>query len=124
MRDPATRPRVAAVERLRVDSRLEQDGDDLHAAGEEVQRVHGVFEAIVGPSPRPTQAQVVTVVVREGWCGWGPHEWAWSHVWYYGYHPISGGHLIVVTEHGWVDLFTRHADHRPRARRRTSAARA
>jgi len=61
----------------------------------------------------PSEAKVVTVVVRRGLCAWGPVEWAWSMAWRYAFTRLSGGDLITVTEHGWYDFMTEHADHQP-----------
>lgn len=116
VRDPSRRQQVVAVERLEAPSTLSGDDEDaLRRASEEVRLLSARWEQRVGRYPMPNVAKVVTVLVREGWCVWGPHEWAWCHVWREGYRPISGGEIVVVTEHGWLDLFTGHADHAPAA---------
>lgn len=123
VRDPSRRQEVLAIERLAADSRL-GDADDatLKEAGAEIERLGARWEQLVGPYPLPNEAKVATVLVREGLCVWGPHEFAWCHVWRYGYRPVSGGEIIVVTEHGWLDLFTEHADHQPAASPAAGAA--
>ena len=48
---------------------------------------------------------------------WTPLEWAWSNAWRYAFTSgLSCGDLITVTEHGWYDFMTKHADHGPRCR--------
>lgn len=60
--------------------------------------------------------RAVTFVVRSGRCGWSDVEWRWANAWRYGVLSIPGGYITVVTEHGWLDLFTKHADHEPKVR--------
>jgi hypothetical protein len=67
-----------------------------------------------GARSRPSEVKVVTVVVRRGLCVWTPLEWAWSNAWRHAFTSgLSCGDLITVTEHGWYDFMTKHADHLP-----------
>lgn len=115
--DPSGRQQVAEAVVLPIDSRLDRASDAEH------RRLETYVEALTerwqrertGPWPSPVRAKLITVVVREGLCVWTPTEWAWAMLWRYGIRPISAGEVVVVTEHGWCDLMTRHADHRPLA---------
>lgn len=105
--DPSRRQQVRAVAGLPCGSLV----DDAEEA-------RGVIEAICGhwcggrwSSPR--DLKVVTVIVREGLCVWTPLEWTWAIAWRYASTGLSGGDMITVTEHGWFDFMTKHADHRP-----------
>lgn len=67
-----------------------------------------------GAHSRPSEVKVVSVVVRRGLCVWTPLEWTWSKAWRYAFTSgLSCGDLITVTEHGWYDFMTKHADHEP-----------
>lgn len=115
--DPSGRQEVAEVELLPADSRLEKaDEVERRALEDVVEALSERWERErTGPWPSPVKAKIVTVVVRDGLCVWTSTEWAWSRLWRYGLKPISAGDIVVVTEHGWYDLMTRHADHQPAA---------
>ena len=66
-----------------------------------------------GRTQLPSYVKVVTVVVRRGLCVWTSLESAWSNAWRYAWTDLSTGDLITVTEHGWYDFMTKHADHQP-----------
>lgn len=67
-----------------------------------------------GARSQPSAVKVVTVVVRRGLCVWTSLEWEWAMAWRYAFTSgLACGDLITVTEHGWYDFMTKHADHRP-----------
>ncbi|GAA0970007.1 hypothetical protein ENKNEFLB_03884 [Nocardioides aquaticus] len=115
--DPSGRQQVAEAAVLPIDSRLDR------ASEAERRQLKTYVEVLTdrwqhertGTWPSPMRAKLVTVVVREGLCVWTPTEWAWAKFWRYGIRPVSAGEVVVVTEHGWCDLMTKHADHRPAA---------
>jgi len=61
---------------------------------------------------------LVTVVVRPGRCVFGPNELVWSKGWRYANHlqAVFDGDLVLVTEHGWLDLMSREAGFEPAMR--------
>ncbi|WP_395658433.1 hypothetical protein [Nocardioides sp.] len=105
--DPSGRQRVRAIEELRCGSVI----DDYEGARDVIEAVCTKWDD--GRWHSPSELKVVTVVVREGLCVWTPVEWAWSNAWRYAATGFSGGDLITVTEHGWYDFMTKHADHQP-----------
>jgi hypothetical protein len=105
--DPSRRQQVRAIAELPCGSMIDDDRE-----------ARDVIEAVCarwsfGRSYMPSDVKVVTVVVRDGLCVWTPVEWTWSTAWRYASTGLSGGDLITVTEHGWYDFMTRHADHQP-----------
>ena len=107
VRDPSRTQQVRAVAELSCGSLI--DGD--RPARRIVQDLCASWGG--GVSHLPSELKVVTVVVRRGLCVWSPVEWAWSNAWRYANTGLSGGDLITVTEHGWYDFMTKHADHEP-----------
>ena len=105
--DPSRAQIVRDVEELECGAFIEEDD------------VRDLLEAICmrwgqGAHTLPSEVRVVTVVVRRGLCVWTPLEWTWSNAWRYAFTSgLSCGDLITVTEHGWYDFMTKHADHRP-----------
>ena len=67
---------------------------------------------------RHREHAVVTVIVRPGRCVLGPNELVWSMGWRYANHfeAAFDGDLILVTEHGWLDMVTHEAGHQPAMR--------
>jgi hypothetical protein len=104
---PARKQTIRAIERLPCGAEI----DDYDRARPLLEELCRRWDD--GGDTRPSRLKVVTVIVRRGLCVWTPVEWAWSNAWRYTWTPISGGDLIVVTEHGWYDFMTKHADHRP-----------
>lgn len=105
--DPSRSQQVRSVTELRCGSVIE----DERRARDAIQMACDRWDDHRWRSP--SELKVVTVVVRTGLCVWTPIEWTWSNAWRYANTGLSGGDLITVTEHGWYDFMTRHADHRP-----------
>lgn len=107
--DPSEAQQVRAIEALPFGALIDDDSyDEVRSYLEELCRGWGG-----GRSHLPSDVKVVTVVVRRGLCVWTPVEWAWSNAWRYASTGLSTGDLITVTEHGWHDFMTKHADHQP-----------
>ena len=107
VQEPSRRQKVRAVAGLPCGSLVDDD-----------EEARGVIEAICdhwggGGWHSATDLKVVTVIVRDGLCVWTPVEWTWALAWRYASISLSGGDIITVTEHGWYDFMTKHADHRP-----------
>lgn len=105
--DPSRTQRVRHVAELSCGSRIDDGPDTL-------QLLESLCDSWGGHSSRlPSDLKVVTVVVRRGLCVWTDVEWAWSNAWRRVSTGLSVGDVITVTEHGWYDFMTKHADHRP-----------
>jgi hypothetical protein len=105
--DPSRRQEVRAIAGLPCGSLVNDD-----------EEARGVIEAICEHWGgrgwhSPCDLKVVTVIVREGLCVWTRVEWTWALAWRYASTGLSGGDTITVTEHGWYDFMTKHADHQP-----------
>lgn len=107
VRDPSRAQQLRAIEPLPCGSLV----DDERQVRDAIQTVCDRWDDKRWHSP--SELKVVTVVVRDGLCVWTPVEWTWSTAWRYANTGFSGGDLITVTEHGWYDFMTKHADHRP-----------
>jgi hypothetical protein len=105
--DPSRTQHVRAIHELPCGSLIEH-GDEARPHIQEVCDDWGL-----GSFHLPSELQVVTVVVRRGLCVWTPVEWSWAMAWRYANTGLSGGDIITVTEHGWYDFMTQHADHQP-----------
>lgn len=106
--DPSRAQEVRAIEELDCGSYVE-DYAEIRPLLEELCKRWDPGAAL----SRPSDIKVVTIVVRRGLCVWTPLEWTWSNAWRYAFTFLSGGDLITVTEHGWYDFMTKHADHQP-----------
>jgi hypothetical protein len=109
---PSTDQRLVKVVPLGVPALLDDDddiSDDLRDAVESL---------ALGRRPRGRGPDhlVTTIVVRPGYTLFGPNEGVWCKGWRYSNHFANAytGDLILVTEHGWLDLMTRAAGHHPR----------
>ncbi len=105
---PSTTQRIVRVERLDSPAVL----DEWSAARDEMRdRIQAWPIPDVVP---PTHAGVL-VVVRRGLCVFGANEGHWSNAWRYVNHlrRLYSGDLVLVTEHGWLDLMTQLAGHSP-----------
>lgn len=107
---PSTHQRLQEVRALALPALL----DDGERISDELREA---VQAIVPQAaPHPPEYVVTTVVVRPGRCIFGPNEVVWSNGWRYANHFAAAhtGDLLLVTEHGWVDLMTAEAGHEPR----------
>jgi hypothetical protein len=106
---PSTEQRIVAIRRLETPALI----DDWYDASEEIH--HVMRELAIPEEPRPPQHSALTVVVRRGYCAFGPNEGAWMNAWSYSNHLTNAFHggLILVTEHGWADFMTDAAGHSP-----------
>jgi hypothetical protein len=106
---PSTEQRIVAIRRLDTPAMI---GDWQDARDE----MHDVVRDLPIPEePRPPTHSVVTVLVRPGYCVFGPHEGSWMEAWKFSNHfanAFNGG-VILVTEHGWSDFMTDTAGHTP-----------
>lgn len=105
--DPSRTQEVRAVAELTCGSSIE-DNADVRQLLEELDTRWDP-----GVQNLPCDVIVVTILVRRGLCVWTPVEWAWARAWCYALTRLSVGDLITVTEHGWCDFITEHADHQP-----------
>jgi hypothetical protein len=107
---PTTTQQVLRVETLPVDctSPLPDDLSQMLR--------HAVVGFDLPRSAYPWKYSVVTIIVRPGFAVIGRTERNWYLGWRYSNHlqPTFSGDLIVVTDHGWVDMATRWAGHNPR----------
>jgi len=101
VRHPSTEQQVERIELLDLDA--EQDGYD--GIEDELRRVVCSWGI---PDEWPITRSVMTIVSRHGRTVIGAAELAWSRAWRYTHHGRScfDGDLVVVTEHGWLDLMT------------------
>jgi hypothetical protein len=106
---PSTRQRLLGVRRLDLPA-LVDDDDDISDDLCTVARSFGI-----GWHGRSPEHLLMTVVVRPGRCVFGPNEGVWLRGWRYSNHCESmyTGELMLVTEHGWVDLMSDAAGSRP-----------
>ena len=109
VRHPSTRQEIVQIRKLDLPALLD-DGDDISDELRDVVRSFGV------PHTRECLHAVVTVLVRPGRCVIGPNEVVWFKGWRYSNHFVRtfDSDLILVTEHGWIDLMTEFAGHEPR----------
>jgi hypothetical protein len=102
VRHPATEQCLTALRRMNTPALI----DDYFDACKEVRETMRGFA--VPDQPRPPQHAAITVVVRSGLCVFGPNEGEWLKAWRYSNHLTNAydGGVILVTEHGWLDLMT------------------
>jgi hypothetical protein len=85
---------------------------DHEPAGDEMR---AVIDGWPIPDVVPPTHATVLVGVRPGLCVLGPNDAQWCLADRYLNHlqRLHTGDLILVTEHGWLDLMTEFAGHRP-----------
>jgi hypothetical protein len=108
---PSTTQKLLDVRALELPALLD-DGEDIS------ETLCGVVHSFgLGWRQRPEHA-VVTIIVRPGRCVLGPNELVWSRGWRYANHfeSVFDSHLILVTEHGWLDLMSEEAGFEPAMR--------
>ncbi len=98
---PSTFQRIIRIDRLRTPAEILQDDD----AEDEMR---DVIDTGPRPAERPPRHAAVLVLVRPGWCVFGPNEAQWFNADRYLNHlrSVYTGDCILVTEHGWVDFMT------------------
>jgi hypothetical protein len=103
--DPPTAQDIVAIRRLESPAVI----DDWDEASEEIYEL--MQELAIPEGPPPPRHSAVTVVVRPGYCVFGPNEGNWLSAWKYSNHMTNAfnGGLILVTEHGWSDFMTHAA---------------
>ena len=106
---PSTEQRIVAIRRLESPALI----DDWQAARDVL---HDLLRELPIPDePHQPSHSVVTVLVRPGYCVFGPNEGSWMRAWQLSNHfanTFNGG-VILVTEHGWSDFMTDAAGHTP-----------
>lgn len=112
---PSTTQELQDVRPLDLPALLD-DGEDISERLRVAARSFGL-----GWRRRPEHA-LVTVIVRPGRCVFGPNELVWSKGWRYANHLEAAftGDLLLVTEHGWLDLMTEGAGFAPAMQSRTA----
>lgn len=105
---PSSDQRIVAIERLNAPAVL----DHYEDARDEL---YDTMQRLPIPDTFPLTHATVTIVVRRGLCVLGPSEGHWLSAWRYSNHLTGSftGDLILVTEHGWTDFMTGHADTSP-----------
>jgi hypothetical protein len=105
---PSTEQRVVRVDSLTTSA----VSTEWETARDEMYDVISTWSV---PDIVPPTHSAVLVLVRRGLCVFGPHEKYWHLAWRYINHcrPMYSGHVILVTEHGWVDFMTKAADVEP-----------
>lgn len=108
---PSTVQRLVRVDRLRSPAELLSPEEAERAEDE----MRDVIERWPLPEARPPNHSWVRVIVRSGWCVFGPNEGQWFAAERYLNHlqPLYSGTTILVTEHGWVDFMTYAAGRTP-----------
>jgi len=109
---PSTTQQLLGVRALDLPALLD-DGEDISAT------ICAATRAFRLGWRQHYEHALVTVVVRPGRCVLGPNELVWSNGWRYANHleAVFDGGLILVTEHGWLDLMTQEAGFAPTMRR-------
>ncbi|MCU1538039.1 MAG: hypothetical protein JWP82_2390 [Humibacillus sp.] len=108
---PATTQRIVRIDRLGTPAEI----FEYDAACEEMREVVDSWPV---PDVRPPRHASVLVVVRPGWCVFGPNEMQWCLASRY-LNPLASiytGDVVLVTEHGWLDLMTHFAGPEPAMR--------
>lgn len=105
---PSTKQRIVRVDRLDSPAVL----DEWSAARDEM---YDRIQTWPVPDVVPPTHAGVLVVVRRGLCVFGANEGHWSNAWRYVNHlrRLYSGDLVLVTEHGWLDMMTQFAGHSP-----------
>jgi hypothetical protein len=106
---PSTEQRIVAIRRFQTPALI----DDWRAASDEIFAV--MQELAIPESPPPPTHAALSVLVRPGYCVFGPHEGHWMSAWSYSNHLTNAFHagVILVTEHGWADFMTDTAGSSP-----------
>lgn len=106
---PSTEQRIVAIRRLATPALI----DDWHEARDEIHDV--VRDLPIPDEPHPPTHTVTTVLVRPGYCVFGPNEGSWLRAWQLSNHCANtfNAGVILVTEHGWSDFMTDAAGHVP-----------
>ena len=106
---PSSEQRIVTIRRLATPALI----DDWDFASNEIYDVMQE-SPIPDRSARPDHS-MLTLVVRPGLCVFGPNEGRWMSAWRYSNHfrNCFDGSVILITEHGWVDLMTDTAGHSP-----------
>jgi hypothetical protein len=109
---PSTAQRIIRIDRLRTPAEilLGRDAED---------EMRDVIDTWPLPEELPPRHSALLVLVRPGWCVFGPNEAQWFHADLYLNHlrSVHTGDCILVTEHGWVDFMTHLAGSTPAMRR-------
>lgn len=108
VRRPSTTQELLEVRALELPALLD-DGEDISES------LHNATKSFGLGWQRDYEHALVTIVVRPGRCVFGPNELVWSLGWRYTNHleAVFDGNLILVTEHGWLDLMTQEAGFEP-----------
>lgn len=108
---PSTTQRVIRIDRLRTPAEIlrSEDAED---------EMRDVIDTWPLPEEQPPRHSSLLVLVRPGWCVFGPNEAQWFHADCYLNHlrSVYTGNCILVTEHGWVDFMTYLAGSTPAMR--------
>jgi hypothetical protein len=109
---PSTEQRLMRVDPLPIPALLDDD-DDISAHLRSATEAFGLTWTNNGKGP---EHKAVTIIVRPGFADFGPNEGVWFKGWRYANHlqDVFTGELMLVTEHGWVDLMTDACGHEPR----------
>ena len=101
---PSTRQRILAVRRLETPAAAHEhyEQHELSALIREEMRT-----LPIPPWSRDIHTVVVTIIGRAGFNVWTETETTWAMAWRYSNHLTGAieGDIIVVTEHGWANLF-------------------
>lgn len=108
---PSTAQKLLDVRQLELPALLDDDEDISEVLRDAVDSLGIGWR-------RHYEHALVTVVVRPGRCVFGPNELVWSMGWRYVNHlqAVFDGDLILVTEHGWLDMMTQEAGVEPAMR--------
>lgn len=105
---PNTAQELIRIDRLRTPAEIV---DHENACNE----LRGVIDSWPIPETRRPTHSWVLVIVRPGWCVFGPNEKEWflaerrlNHL-----KSLYSGSTILVTEHGWTDFMTEYAGGQP-----------
>lgn len=111
---PSTRQRLVRVDRLLAPAEL-LTADETDLAEEAMLTV---IDAWPLPDVRPPQHSPLLVLVRPGWCVFGPNEGQWFTAERYLNHlrALWSCSTVLVTEHGWLDFMTYEAGRTPAMR--------
>ena len=105
---PSTSQRLVRVDPLATPAEI----IDHESASEELRQI--IDSWTIPETRRPTHSWVL-VLVRPGWCVFGPNEKEWFMAERYLNHckPLFSGSTFLVTEHGWTDFMTEYAGLQP-----------
>jgi hypothetical protein len=105
---PSTCQKVVCIDAIRAPAEILDHRDASDELGE-------VIDSWTIPESRRPTHNWVLVIVRTGWCVFGPNEKEWFMAQRYANHrqSIYSGSAILVTEHGWTDFMTQYAGEWP-----------